>query len=358
MYQERVTKLKKLLQMSELDGIIITNGDNMRYLSGFLGGEGDGLVVVSQAGVSVITDARYEEELGQSMDDNATLIITRNYYQTAADIIEKQNLQRVGFEDDLPFKIFDLLDELIVAEEFLPVPGIIEAMREIKDINELKALQKACDISIAAFNAILPKIKPGMTELEISNELDYEARKRGAQKASFDTIVASGWRGALPHGLASNKPIATGELVTIDFGYFVDGYTSDITRTFAVGAISAELEKIYEIVRVAQKLVVESVFNGVPSSELDRIGRDYITKAGYGKEFNHGMGHGIGLAIHEGPNISRSLTDEMVTNNLLTIEPGIYLPNIGGVRIEDDIIVTENGYINLTADLTTELIHI
>lgn len=358
MYQERVTKLKKLLQMSELDGIIVANGDNMRYLSGFLGGNGDGLVLVSQAGLSVITDARYEEELGQLMDDEATLIITRNYYQSVADLVEKQNLQRVGFEDDLAFKIFDLLDELIVADEFLPVPGIVEAMREIKDAVELKALQKACDVSIAAFNAVLPKIKVGMTELEISNELDYEARKRGAQKASFDTIVASGWRGALPHGLASNKPIAAGELVTVDFGYFVDGYTSDITRTFAVGDIEPELEKIYTHVQTAQKLVVEAVFNGVPSSELDRIGRDYITQAGYGKEFNHGMGHGIGLAIHEGPNISRTLTDEMVTNNLLTIEPGIYIPNLGGVRIEDDIVVTETGYVNLTAALSTDLIHI
>lgn len=358
MYQERVTKLKKLLQMSELDGIIVANGDNMHYLSGFLGGNGDGLVLVSQAGLSVITDARYEEELGQLMDDEATLIITRNYYQSVADLVEKQNLQRVGFEDDLAFKIFDLLDELIVADEFLPVPGIVEAMREIKDAVELKALQKACDVSIAAFNAVLPKIKVGMTELEISNELDYEARKRGAQKASFDTIVASGWRGALPHGLASNKPIAAGELVTVDFGYFVDGYTSDITRTFAVGDIEPELEKIYTHVQTAQKLVVEAVFNGVPSSELDRIGRDYITQAGYGKEFNHGMGHGIGLAIHEGPNISRTLTDEMVTNNLLTIEPGIYIPNLGGVRIEDDIVVTETGYVNLTAALSTDLIHI
>ncbi|CAH0419303.1 M24 family metallopeptidase [Periweissella ghanensis] len=358
MYQSRVTKLKKLLQMSELDGIIIANGDNMRYLSGFLGGNGDGLVVVSQAGLSVITDARYEEELGQLMDDDATLVITRNYYQAAADIIEKQDLQRVGFEDDLAFKIFDLLDELIVAEEFLPVPGIVEAMREIKDATELAALQRACDVSIAAFNAVLPKIKVGMTELEISNELDYEARKRGAQKASFDTIVASGWRGALPHGLASDKPIAAGELVTVDFGYFVDGYTSDITRTFAVGAVEPELEKIYTLVQTAQKLVIEAVFNGVPSSELDRIGRDYITQAGYGKEFNHGMGHGIGLAIHEGPNISRTLPDEMVTNNLLTIEPGIYVPNLGGVRIEDDIVVTETGYVNLTAALPTDLIHI
>lgn len=358
MYQKRVTKLQKLLQMSELDGIIIANGANMRYLSGFLGGDGDGVVVVTLAGLTVVTDARYEEELTHLMDADAALVITRNYYQAAADIIEKQALQRVGFEDDLAFKIFDLLDELIVAEEFLPVPGIVEAMREIKDAAELQAIQKACDVSIAAFNAVLPKIRPGMTELEISNELDYEARKRGAQKASFDTIVASGWRGALPHGLASDKPIANGELVTVDFGYYVDGYTSDITRTFAVGDIAPELEKIYEIVQVAQKLVVEAVFNGVPSSELDRVGRDYITSAGYGKEFNHGMGHGIGLAIHEGPNIGRTLTDEMVTNNLLTIEPGIYLPNVGGVRIEDDIVVTETGYLNLTAGLTTDLIHI
>lgn len=358
MYKKRVANLIELLQIQSLDGIIITNGANMRYLTGFLGGHGDGVVVVTSNGITLITDARYEEELSQSLDSECELIVTRNYYQTAADIIEKQNLQRVGFEDDLEFKLFDLLDELIVAEEFLPIPGLIEMMREIKDEAEIDALQRACDISVAAFEALVPKIHVGMTELEISNELDYQARKLGAQKASFDTIVASGWRGALPHGVASHKPIANGELVTIDFGYYVDGYTSDITRTIAVGEIDSELKHIYDLVQTAQQKIVDAVFNGVPSSELDRVGRDYITQAGYGKEFNHGMGHGVGLDIHEGPNISRNLPEEMVTNNLLTIEPGIYIPKVGGIRIEDDILVLPSGYRNLTADLTTDLIQI
>lgn len=358
MYQARIEKLMAILKLSGLDGLIITNGANMRYLTGFLGGLGDGVILATQTGIVLITDARYEEELKNHLPAAAQLLITRAYYQTVADIIQKQELQRVGFEDDIAFKLFDLFDELIVVDEFIPMPGMIEAMREIKDEAEINALQQACDLSMAAYEALLPKLHVGMTELEISNELDYQARRLGAQKASFDTIVASGWRGALPHGTASNKPIANGELVTIDFGYFVDGYTSDITRTFAVGKVDTELKRIYDLVQTAQAKVIDAVFNGVTGAELDRVGREYITQAGYGKQFNHGMGHGIGLDIHEGPNISRTLPDEMVTNNLLTIEPGIYLPGVGGVRIEDDILVLPSGYRNLTAALSTDLIEI
>lgn len=356
MYAARIERLQKMLGMMEMDGLLVTNGFNMRYLTGFLGGTGDGVVLVTKQAVLMITDARYEEELKAILPTEVTPVITRDYYQEAAKQAEKAQVLRLGFEDDLAFRIFDLMDELLVVEDFLPVPGVLEALREIKDAAEVVALRKAADVSVAAFNQLLPKLHVGMTEKEVANELDYLARKLGAEKASFDTIVASGWRGALPHGLASDKVIEAGELVTIDFGYYVDGYTSDITRTIAFGEVSAELKQIYATVLTAQKKIIAEVFNGVASSELDRVGRDYITAAGYGKEFNHGTGHGIGLDVHEGPNISRTLDDEMVTNNLLTIEPGIYVAGLGGVRIEDDVLVTPAGYENLTSGITTDLI--
>lgn len=352
----RTNKFKKILKMSQIDALIITNGNNMRYLTTFTGGTGDGVVVGTQGKIYLITDSRYEEELKALNHKLFELVITRDYYQTAANIIKKNKLKTVSFEDDMQFKVFDLLDEIVIANEFMPLPGLIETMREIKTAEELTKIKKACDISIEAFKQLLLKVHVGMTEIEVANELDYLARKLGAQKASFDTIVASGYRSALPHGAASDKKIEKGDLVTIDYGYYVDGYTSDITRTIAFGQIDAELLKIYDIVKVAQAKVLEKVAHERPLAILDQTGRDYITAMGYGKQFNHGMGHGIGLDIHEGPNIGRQSDDEMLANNLLTIEPGIYLPTKGGVRIEDDIVVTKEGYLNLTAALTTDLI--
>ena len=352
----RTNKFKKLLKMSKIDALIITNGNNMRYLTTFMGGLGDGVVVGTQDKIYLITDSRYEEELKPLNQKLFELVITRDYYQTAANIIKKNKLNKVSFEDDIEFKIFDLLDEIVVANEFMPLPGLVETMREIKTSDELAKLKKACDVSIEAFNQLLPKLHVGMTEIEVANELDYLAKKLGAQKASFDTIVASGYRSALPHGEASDKKIEAGDLVTIDYGYYIDGYTSDITRTIAFGEIDPELLKIYDIVQVAQKKVIEKVKHEQPLAILDQVGRDYITTMGYGTQFNHGMGHGIGLDIHEGPNIGRKSEDEMLVNNLLTIEPGIYLPQKGGVRIEDDIVVTKDGYVNLTSALTTDLI--
>lgn len=355
---KRINNIKESLVENEIDALIVTNGSNMKYLTSFAGGKGDGVVLVTMQKLYLITDMRYEEEFNPLKNDDFELVITNDYYQTTADIIKKMNINVVGFENDLEFKLFELLDEIVIADDFFAVNNLIEKIREIKDEQEIDALQKACDISIEAFNLTIKKIHPGMTELEISNELDYQARKLGAQKASFDTIVASGFRGVLPHGVASNKEVKDGELITIDFGYYVDGYTSDITRTIALGEISSEQKNIYQVVKKAQELVIDNVFNGVTSFELDNVGRKYITKSGYGKYFNHGMGHGVGLDIHEGPNISKVLQDEMVTNNLLTIEPGIYVPNVGGVRIEDDILVLASGYKNLTQKLTTDLIQI
>lgn len=356
--KQRINNFKQIMIQMQIDAVIVADGNNMRYLTTFTGGQGDGLVVGTQDKIYLITDNRYEEDLKALDGDLFELIITRDYYQKAINLLTKINAIKIRFEDDIPFNIFDYLDQEIVAEEFLPTPSLIKEMREVKTDTELMKIKKACDISVQAFKQLIPKLHVGMTELEVANELDYLARKLGAEKASFDTIVASGYRGALPHGIASDKKIVAGDLVTIDFGYYYEGYTSDITRTIAFGEIDTELIQIYKIVQEAQKKVISKVMHNKQLSILDQVGRDYITTMGYGVEFNHGMGHGIGLDIHEGPNISRKSVKKMQTNNLLTIEPGIYLPGKGGVRIEDDIVVTDDGYINLTQDLTTELIFV
>lgn len=354
--KQKIDNFKQILKQMQLDALIVADGNNMRYLTTFTGGQGDGLVVGTQDKIYLITDTRYEEDLKSLDGDLFELIITRDYYQQAINLLTKINAIKIGFEDELSFKDFDYLDQMIIADELIPLPSLITQMREVKTDAELMKIKKACEISVQAFKQLIPKLHVGMTELEVANELDYLARKLGAEKASFDTIVASGYRGALPHGIASDKKIVAGDLVTIDFGYYYEGYTSDITRTVAFGEVDTELSQIYNIVQEAQKKVIGKVMHNRQLSILDQVGRDYITTMGYGDQFNHGMGHGIGLDIHEGPNIWRQGLAKMQTNNLLTIEPGIYLAGKGGVRIEDDIVVTDDGYINLTQDLTTDLI--
>lgn len=356
-YEARIAKLQKLLAKLNLDGMIVYQGFNTKYLTGFEGGTGDGIVVVGKKNARLITDARYEEDYKNRLPEGVDFKVTRDYYGVAVETAQEFGIKKLAFEASLPYDIYDYLDELLPADiDFDALPKAIEVLREVKDAQELEALCKAANASVKAFKDLQPFIKPGKTEREVANELDRLQKIYGAQKASFDTIVASGYRSALPHGEATDKVIENGELVTIDFGYYVDGYTSDVTRTIAVGNVSDELKTIYEIVKQANQNAIDVVKPGISGSEIDKVARDYITEHGYGQQFNHGGGHGVGLDIHEGPAISPRSSDEMQVGHLLTIEPGIYLANQGGVRIEDDVIVTTDGFENLTAALPKDLI--
>jgi Xaa-Pro aminopeptidase len=356
-HNERITKLQKLLSQLDIDGLLIYQGFNLNYLLGFDGGTGDGVAVISQKKARLITDARYEEAYKDALPDGVQFDVTRDYFGRAVQAVKDFGIKVLGFENTMPYVYWDALDEQLPASvDLKPVPGVVEALREVKDATEIEALRRANAISIQAFNALLPFIKAGVTEREVANELDRLAKKYGAEKASFDTIVASGVNSAKPHGTASDKVIASGELVTIDFGYYVEGYTSDITRTVAVGAVDDELQTIYHIVREAKNRAVAAVKAGVPANVIDQAARDYITENGYGEAFNHSTGHGVGLDVHEGPGLAARLTDELMAGQILTIEPAIYLAGKGGVRIEDDVIVTADGMENLTADLPTDLL--
>ncbi|MFT9030584.1 MAG: M24 family metallopeptidase [Leuconostoc pseudomesenteroides] len=356
-YEARLKKLQALLKKLDLDGMIVYQGFNTKYLTGFDGGTGDGVVLVSLNQARLITDARYEEDYKDRLPKGVDLKITRAYYEDAVATAQEFGIKHLAFEADMPYNIYDYLDELLPANiEFDALPSAIETLREVKDESELAALRLAATASVKAFQDLIPFIQPGKTEREVANELDRLQKKYGAEKASFDTIVASGYRSALPHGEATDKVIADGELVTIDFGYYVDGYTSDVTRTIAVGQVSDELKEIYDIVKQANENAIAIVKPGISGSEIDKVARDYISEHGYAEQYNHGGGHGVGLDIHEGPAISPRSSDEMQAGHLLTIEPGIYLGGKGGVRIEDDVIVTADGYENLTANLSKELL--
>lgn len=337
----RVQKVREVMKTLELDGMIVYSPYNLRYLSNFTGTTGYALITLEEA--YFVTDARYTQQAQKQAAGFTVIEHQSGWLPVVADLIEKQDLRFVGFEADhvsvsMLENFEEALDTTLVATN-----GVVEKIREVKDATELQLIREACRISDAAFLHILNVLKAGMSEIEVANELDFFMRKQGASGVSFETIVASGVRSSMPHGVASTKLIEKGELVTLDFGCYYQGYVSDMTRTIAVGEPSDELKEIHAIVLQAQHLVSEAASVGKTGMELDKIARDYITDKGYGAYFTHSTGHGIGLEIHEAPNINRLAMQELVAGNVITNEPGIYLPGIGGVRIEDDIIIHESG---------------
>lgn len=346
---ERLTKLSGIrhyLKEENLDGLLITSPFNRRYITGFTGSAG--IVLVTETDALFVTDFRYIE---QAEREAANFEIIEHKGNIVAEI-EKQRarlqINRLGFEaEHLTMAQYIDFKETIQAE-LLVTKGVIEKMRQIKTDEEVEILRKAAKIADDAFEHILNYIKPGVREIEIANELEYFMRKQGATESSFDTIVASGVRSSLPHGVASEKAIEQGELVTLDFGALYKGYCSDITRTVAVGDVSDELRNIYDIVLAAQEKAVANIRVGMTGKEADALTRDYITEKGYGDYFGHSTGHGIGLEIHEGPALASRSDTILEKNMVVTVEPGIYIPQVGGCRIEDDIVLTENGNERLT----------
>ncbi|MDW0112132.1 Xaa-Pro peptidase family protein [Sporosarcina saromensis] len=338
--------LREALKENALDAILVTNSYNRRYITGFTGSSG--VAVISANDAVFITDFRYTEQAAEQVKGFRIVKHERTIIEEVAAQVQEMNIQTLGFEkDDVTFGMYELYNEKVQAE-LKPVSGIIEKQRMIKSAEEIEILKDAAKIADDAFAHICTFIKPGVSELEVSNELEMFMRKQGATSSSFDIIVASGERGALPHGVASAKIIQSGELVTLDFGALYNGYISDITRTVAVGEPSEQMREIYEITRAAQQKALEEIKPGMTGIEADAIARDYIKSKGYGEAFGHSTGHGIGLEVHEGPALSFRSETVLVPNMAVTVEPGIYVPGVGGVRIEDDIIITEEGNVRLT----------
>ncbi len=342
----KLTKLRELLVEKELDALFVTSGYNRRYMTGFTGTAG--VAIISNDDAVFITDFRYMEQAADQIKDFRIVQHEKTIIEEVALQVEQMKVQRLGFEkEDLTFGMYELYKSKVTAE-LIPTAGLVEKLRIIKTPEELEVLKQAAKIADDAFTHICGFIKAGMTELEVANELEFFMRKQGATSSSFDTIVASGIRGALPHGVATDKKIETGELVTLDYGALYNGYISDITRTVAVGEPSEKMREIYEITLAAQKLAVEGIKPGMTGIQADAIARDYIASKGYGEAFGHSTGHGIGLEVHEAPGLSFRSETVLEPNMTVTAEPGIYLPGIGGVRIEDDLVITENGCERLT----------
>lgn len=349
----RIEKIQNQLAAYEIDAILITSEYNLRYASNFTGTSGMALITEDKA--YFVTDFRYTEQATQQAKGYEVVEASQGLFEEVADISKRLGVKTLGFEMDyVSVATFNLLESIFDCD-LKPISGLVEALREIKEPEEVENIRQAVKISESALEYILDYIQPGMTEIQVANEIDFKMRSLGATCVSFDTIVASGVRSAMPHGVASEKVIEQGDMITIDFGCYYKGYVSDMTRTFAIGDPGEKLREIYEIVRMANKKVHEQLRVGLTGKEVDAIARDYITSHGYGKEFGHSTGHGIGLEVHEAPGISFRNDKPLRVGHAITNEPGIYLPGIGGVRIEDDIYMGENGAENLMT-FTTDLI--
>ena len=339
-------KIQTNIKKHEIESIIIESPYNRRYATGFTGTFGVAFITKDKA--KFITDFRYTEQ-ATNQAVHFDIVENRNTTEEIAKLVNELGIKTVGFEEEhVSFKQYSQLKEKLNAT-LVPVSNLVEGLRQIKSEEEINKIKIAANIADKAFSNILNDLRPGVTEMEINNKMEMYMREAGATSSSFDLIIASGHRSAMPHGVASTKEIETGDMVTLDFGALYEGYCSDMTRTVAVGEPNSQLKEIYEIVKEALNLGTKAIKSGVSCELVDSVVRDYISSKGYGEYFGHGTGHSFGLEIHEHPYFAQKSTDVLKAGMVMTIEPGIYLPNIGGVRIEDDILVTNNGFEVLTS---------
>ena len=354
--EKRINMLKEKLKEQNIEAFLVTKNENVRYLSQFTGTSGK--LLITQNDSIFITDFRYLDQAASQTDGCVIKEISSNFFEGFAELIKRKKIKNLSFESqDLNFKTYQKLKDKLELDSLNPVESLVENLRMIKDQTEMQKIKKAVEIADQGFQFLLDFIEAGKTEREIALELEFFMKRNGGEANAFDFIVASGKRGAMPHGVASNKTINKGELVTIDFGTVYQGYHSDMTRTVAVGEVAPELKQIYELVLTAQKQVIADIKAGMGCIEADKIARDIIAEAGYKDNFGHGLGHGIGLEIHEAPRLSYTSEDTLEAGMVVTDEPGIYVSDLGGVRIEDDLLITEDGCEVLNS-APKELIHL
>jgi Xaa-Pro aminopeptidase len=335
------------LKTRQIDRFLVSNISNVRYLSGFSGSTA--AMLVGTDGATLVTDFRYREQAeGEVYRGIKVEIDTRDALTAIIDMLTDFE-GKIGFESaSLTYAVFEKLQNSLKAS-LVPVEAAVELLRQVKDESELASIARAVDISDEVFAEVVGEIKPGLTEVDIAARIDFLLRKKSSQIPAFETIVASGEHSSLPHAKPTTRVIREGDLVKMDFGAIWDGYCADITRTVVVGKASQRVREIYDIVLAANEKAISGVRAGVKGSDVDAIARGYITEKGFGEEFGHGLGHGVGLEIHEGPRFSRKDDTLLRPGMVATVEPGIYVPGWGGVRIEDIVVVEDGGCKVLTS---------
>lgn len=353
--KRRLRALREAMRRRGLSALAVTDMKNVRYLTGFTGSAG--ACLVSMRSAVFITDFRYRAQAAKEAAPEYRRAEHSSLIEGLAREMRRIRADALAFEEDrLTYGAFRRMRKLAKGVRLKPTSGLAAGLRLRKDSGEIQKLRRGAGINAEALGDAVNAIRPGRAESEIALDLEAAMRKRGASGPAFDTIVASGPRSALPHGVASSRKVKKGDLVTIDFGAVVSGYHADTTRVFSLGKPSPRGEKIYHIVLEAQMAAVEAVRPGASCGHVDKAARDVIKRRGYGDAFGHGTGHGLGLDVHEAPRLGPGVKEELKPGMVVTVEPGIYLPGWGGVRIEDMVLVTERGRQVLTRSITKELI--
>jgi Xaa-Pro aminopeptidase len=347
----RAARVRSRFDDAGIDALLVTHLPNVRYLTGFTGSSA--MLLVTTDALVFTSDGRYRtqagEQLALSAVDARIEIGATTAQQREAIAAALAPASRVGLEaHSVTWAQQREFAHLLDGHELVATDGLVERVRRVKEPAEVARIRAACAIADDALAALLPRLADGPTERDFALDLEVEMRRRGASGNSFDPIVAAGPNGAKPHARPSVRPIEPGELVVIDFGCIVDGYCSDMTRTVSVGDPGPEARRVWDVVRESQWAGREAVRAGVESAEVDRACRDVIVAAGWGDAFVHGTGHGVGLEIHEAPRVARTASGTLAPGYVVTVEPGVYLPGVGGVRIEDTLVVTDDSAVALT----------
>lgn len=353
-----MTRTQRLIQSIGLkagEAAVVSKPSNVFYLSGYTG---EGFALITPSARMIVTDFRYTEQAGQEAPEFETLQIEGavTHLQKAFEAFGREGVRTVYFEDDeFTVREFRKASEVFQGMELKPLGNGIENLRRVKDAEEIRRIELACKISGDSFARVLPQIREGMTEKELVRILENDMLAHGADRMGFNTIVAAGANGSKPHAVPTDYRIRRGDMITMDFGAKVMGYTADMTRTVALGEPDAEMRRVYETVQTAQAMAQDAVKAGAKCAEVDWIARGYIYAQGYEGRFGHGLGHSLGIDVHEEPRLSALSKDVLEENQLMTVEPGVYLPGIGGVRIENTVVVGPDGCRSLVTP-TRELI--
>lgn len=340
---DRILRLLELTNLGADEAIIVHKPANIFYLSAFTG---EGVLFLSRESTALVTDFRYTEQAEHQSPGFVVHETAKDRTSTAvvAELMNRHNFRLAYYEDDfVTVKQMSAMQEASPSVQFASLDRQPEKLRSIKDEGELKAMAKACAISVQAFDYICSVIAEGMTEKDIRLKLDFRMLELGAQDLAFSTIVASGENGSLPHAVPGERKIRKGDMITLDFGAKCAGYCADMTRTVAVGNPTAQMKEIYDIVLQTQLVCQDALAPGKVCRDIDSIARRMIGDKGFGKYFGHGLGHSVGIDIHETPNLNQICEDTLAEGHVVTVEPGIYIPGVGGVRIENTCVITQTG---------------
>lgn len=348
----RLARARAAMAAKNLPAMLITRRENVSWLSGFTGSNGFVLLTADQA--LFATDSRYITQAAAQCPGFQIELLATSAPEEIAQVLQKAGVPRIGFEaSHLTVRLHQVYQEKLgEAVQLVATDRLIDDLRLIKETEEIARIEEACQIALRTWEYVLPLLRPGAVEWDVMLELEWFIRKECRAEVAFETIVASGPRSALPHGRAADRVMQHGDFVTLDFGARVDGYHSDITRTVVLGEPSAKQCEVYQIVHDALYKAIDAIRPGVAGKEVDAVARDYIKDAGFGDYFGHGLGHSLGLACHDGPGLAPRSDITLASGMVLTVEPGIYIPDWGGVRIEHDVLVTETGARILTPSPT------